>query len=1224
MDAILRILEEERYDELRSLADYDRALHENPTLPLDVVLSQRVLNLLESFSGPDLPGKFKEASLIENLTGLLDRHTELHQLSRNLQKFYDVRRALIERSLKMKAGTELDRTLNLIATLPGPIEVEEGRWHDHGLRESRGLPRRIEEELNTRTNEERCTKMADELLVNQSIPKVHLQRRELALFLFRKGVIEKKLPLQLQERFEKFYPKALQLKKGCTLEILRTKDPAEAKRLMTKLHLIQCMVPSSALIDFASAYFEFRFLAPPSKPEERLKGILQTESQIPAARLWISCRREMRKKITPYLLGLQKRLAHTKAQYYLEDERPTKALEEVLKGLGMAWDWSLEMIRDNGNELLPHLTECADEDRIYFTNLVLSSRARGNAFIDEHLTESASTLYDQAARFSDGRDENDLYRGTFTLSRAVQIGFLRDEAQGLINSFGERLKEETQRQMQSLSLAVGSALGEAMSSASLIPEASGGGGNLEKLYETYRDVMLQQDPFAEETKKALKGILDQAAKMVEEAKSIDHKSASSVLEDIQKGDDKEGSKLLLDDRDPIVTLLEELYLSEDEPKPRRQPTEQVLMNQYSDFIAHVISRQIKVKNNPLLQHLGDGFIDFVNTGRPDPLWWGEEGGEEAESTFPKSAVEGEGIIRSDRYVICRMMDWLCFENEEALKVPYRKGMSVVCTQITNGIVSTREMAEKHFEELTTLLGRSPRTASALPIVESLRKADSQISSLEVIKKSGILPVKFDRSIEPRVRSFHQTLLGQLKGFGAEIFKAVMERLQVVSKLDRAEIQLGAFLGDKERDLKRYLHMNLEELTRSYLRSSNKGSLQSKISNTCLRVQQGINFRRSDARSLRYSPVVFDDDPTHSPESVDAHLKKFEEMFPIIDRISGSRMSISEEELAFDPQSNVLDQDGMREYQEMIDRFLDNALKLARQLRILIMPGQGTGNFDPTTNSLCLPMHTGNGRTEPMTILSSLADYLYHVKFLNEGTQAEEELIAVLNKKSKSSLKAGTHDSKLKVTQLLYQELGAMAGLDRIPRNSTNISSVLGQAILGKDQTMIYRDLRDLSSPQKQQRYKSLQTRYRTDRKIIPFAERVAEVAATYLQEGSTNKEEKKGQHIRVYHKLLQSTRQMIRDEIYDLGVLMYHYGSVDAAFGAFDFLIQAEPTFPEAFWGMGTTCRHAKVTVITPTEKQSKAIDSFKRFSSFKEVGPFWKKRASELEKKLMDDLVGG
>jgi len=257
----------------------------------------------------------------------------------------------------------------------------------------------------------------------------------------------------------------------------------------------------------------------------------------------------------------------------------------------------------------------------------------------------------------------------------------------------------------------------------------------------------------------------------------------------------------------------------------------------------------------------------------------------------------------------------------------------------------------------------------------------------------------------------------------------------------------------------------------------------------------------------------------------------------------------------------------------------------------------------------------------MTVLSALADYLFHIKILGEGSNIEEEICEAFNKKGKSSLKAGTHDAKLKITQLLYQELGALAGLDRIPPNPSSISSLLGQAILGKDNTMIYREMRDYSPPQKQQRYKGLLSRYNCEKKSVPLAERVAEVANEYLGEGAVSKSVLKENPLRVFHRLVLATRELLRDEIYDLAVLMFHYGEIDDAYLAFELLTQLEPEFPEAYWGLATCSRHAELVVLRHEDKAMKAISAYGRFASFKSVGPFWKRRAKELAGKLGGNL---
>jgi len=1235
LDAILRLTENGDWAKVLLLADFDKAIAPDKGLPIDLLMakqvkkaSQALENCLESH---DLPKT--DFGAVECAANLLDCHPDYKLITRELFHFFGLRHQLIISLPELEDDPKkLARALQLFNHIPGPLEPSDHLWAKTSLRQK--LPGRLENLLKNRGAEDRLLKSAEALLISQNLPKAFLSRKDLAIFLFRRGLMEKKLPDKLQKAYDTFYPKAQALQRGCNLQLLRTKSPNEAKKILSKLHLIQCLAPPSALIDFSSAYFEFRFIPPSNDPEGRQRGLLQAESQLPKPIDWLSGNTAWNRDLQPYILGLNKRLAQTKAEFYLKDERADKALDEILKSLPHRWPWSLELICEQADTLLPHLETQADDDHIYLTNLLLASRAPDIDSIKQHIQQAASTRFDLCTQKLDEKGDDSLFEGVCQLSRALQLGFPEEDAKNIVLQFSKKLEEANKKNLQNLSLKVGSALGDALSTRSIggsdspTPKAEIG-VKLEKLYENFRDVMLQQDPFAKESQQALKEILSKTSSLIEEAKSIEKAQSTSVYDDILGGEDKTGSQNLLTDADSIRSLLEELYLEEDDKakvknaSKRRLPPEQILMQKFSDLIIGIVSRQIKVKNNPLLNGFGDGMLSWISNGVPDSDWWLENENlqEKAKEHFKVVSPEGEGILKGDRYILCRVFDWLKFESEEALKVPYRKAMSVACSHITNGIVVTREEAQEHFDKIISKLQPLDSSGQLIQIIESMRKARAQIGSLEVMKNSGVMSLKFDRSIEPRVRDFLETCSTNLQSFGKEVSDYVLENMPIIEALDRTEFHLGTILSEKEKDLKRYLHMNLEELTSSYLRESNRGSLQSKVSNVCLRAQQGINFRRSDARGLRYSPVIFDDDHLHTPESIQELLIKFEEMFPIIDRISGSRQIIGDEELVFAPGTQGLDKTSLRTYLEVVDRYLENALKLARQLRIIIIPGQGTGNYDPTTNSLCIPLHTGNGRSPEMTILTALADYLFHVKVLGDGGNIEEDICEVLSKKGKSTLKPGSHDAKLKITQLMYQELGSLAGLDRIPRNTNAISSLLGQAILGKDNTMIYREMRDLSAPQKQQRYKSLRARYSCEKKSIRFVERVAEVANSYLGEEAATKSEIREHPTRIFHRLVPATKGMIRDELYDLGVLMYHYRAIDEAYATFELLTQLEPEFPEGYWGLATSCRHAELTIVNKDDQAMKAISAYNRFATFPSVGAFWKRRSKEMAEKMGGEL---
>lgn len=1235
LDALFRLSENGDWENILRLADFDKAIAPDKALPIDLVMAKQVrkcTQALEScLENMTLPEKAFEA--VDCAAKLLDCHPDYKHLTQELFHFFGLRHKLKASISELKDDApRLQNALSLFNTLPGPLEPCDQFWSL--TLKKRLLPERLEGLLKTRGSEERLLKSAESLLLSQTLPKAFLSRKDLALFLFKKGLMEKDLPSKLQKAYDTFYPKALALQRGCNLQLLRTKDPSEAKKILSKLHLIQCLAPPSALIDFSSAYFEFRFIPPVSDSEGRQRGLLQAESQLPKPIDWLSGNPAWNRDLQPYILGLNKRLAQTKAEFYLSDSRHDKALDEILISLPHRWPWSLELICEHADSLLPHLDTQADDDHVYLTNLLLASRVSNVESIESHVRQAASTRFDLCTKKLDEKGGESLFEGVCQLSRALHLGFPEADAIDIVKQFSEKLEEEHKKNLQKLSLRVGTALGDALSTRSIgtTNNASQGkdiGVKLEKLYETFKDVMLQQDPFAKESQNVLREILNKTSSLIEEAESIEEQQSTSVYDDILGGEDKSGDLTLFSDSDSITSLLDELYLEDDEKvkaakgSKRRLPIEQTLMQKFSDLIIGLVSRQIKVKNNPLLNGFGEGILGWVSSGIPDPDWWREDEAlqEKAEELFKPLELIGEGILKSDRYILCRVFDWLKFESEEALKVPYRKAMAVACSHITNGIVATREEAQEHFDQLVEKLKPLNPSGELVEIVDSMRKANAQIGSVEVMKNSGVLSMKFDRSMEPRVREYLETCKANLLVFGKSISDFVLAQLPTIEALDRTEFHLGNILSEKEKDLKRYLHMNLEELTRSYLRESNRGSLQSKVSNVWLRVQQGINFRRSDARALRYSPVIFDDDHVHSPESVENILMKFEEMFPIIDRISGSRQIIGDEELVFAPGTQGTDRSAMRAYLEVIDRYLDNALKLARQLRIIIIPGQGTGNYEPTTNCLCIPMHTGNGRSPEMTVLSALADYLFHVKIMGDGSDIEDEICATLNKKGKSTLKPGTHDAKLKITQLMYQELGTLAGMDRIPRNTNSVSSLLGKAILGNENTMIYREMRDLSAPQKQQRYKGLRSRYSCEKKNTIFMERVAEVASSYLGEGVVSKSEIREHPTRVFHQLVEATKEMMRDEIYDLGVLMFHYRAIDDAYAAFELLTQLEPNFPEAYWGMATCCRHAELSVVNKADRSIKAISAYNRFTSFPTVGPFWKRRAKEMAENLGGDI---
>jgi hypothetical protein len=1092
-------------------------------------------------------------------------------------------------------------------------------------------PSHFIERFNTRLKDEQLETLSQQLFNQSKIPQNYNQRVQVFQYLFSKNFFHKKLDDALKTKFESWFEKAQKSFPNLNIDWIRCKSRQEAKKKKMQLQLWQCLLPPHALCNFVAAFLEFQYIEPNADLEQRLNALNQAELQLPSLELTLASPATYRKKIWAYQQGLQKKISEAKFQAYLKDDRTSNAFEQYIEAVFNNWEWTQSVFPKQPELILNELKQLKPEEPYYHITHHLHKHFGSDSKVQSHVQ---NTIEQYKKFFTQVNANNSITQnlsGLGHLYRAISLGHPIKESQALLEQYRDLLEEQRRDNVQSLSRDLGSVLGEAfsMQPGQDVPGSSEGETNdqFERLYEQFRDVMLQQDPFAKDTEENLSQILEQAQKLIAEAKSIDAKKSVTAFQNMMSGKDEKGKDLFIDKPPSITSLIGELYLGQEplrdtSKKASRRPIvpEQAMFERYSEFLFHLVSSQILKENNPLLKHIGDDLLKFIDFGHPSPEFWkSEEVKKQVSETFPNLPHESK-ILVTERFVICNVSEWLRFENQEALKVPFRKAMAIVCSNITNGIVLCRDKAQKTLEEMVDMLKSIDPNPMIIDILKQMRKASQQINAIDCMKSGGILPIKFDRSIEPRVRGFLSKMTETLQNFGPKVMAVHDKYLPTIYALDKAEFQLGSYLNEKETTLKRYLHMNLEEMTKNHLRESSKNSIQTRISNSCIRVQQGINFKRSDQRNLRFPLVVNEESPYHTVEDVEKHMRAFEENFPIIDRISGSRQNIDESTLIFNIEDYALKANGFSEYKEHVQKYQENSLKLARQLRIMIMPGQGTGNYESQNHALCIPLYTGKGRTIKMSLISALADYLYNVKIKPDTNKIEDTILEVLNKKSKRPLKPGSHDAQLKLTQLIYQELGTLAGVEKVAPNPNNISDLLSKAILGSDMTMIYRDLRDLSAPQKSQRYNYLKIRYNVDKKAKKMGDKIKEVALTYYASADITDQLKASEFTKVYHGLNENDQGVIKDEIYDLAVLLYHYDEYDDAYDFFDILTKLDPQFPEPFWGLATTCRHAALTRVSSTERTSIAITSYKRFSSFNSVGPFWRKRADQLSKKLIEE----
>lgn len=1134
-----------------------------------------------------------------------------------------------EKSVGERQYEKLQRNLELLRHQSRVGPGAEKGWKL--LKQERGLsaPAECVQKYLDQLPIERTMEMARALLQENIIPETVIQRKNIFRFLFGKTYITQDIDPALGKAYAEKEKEALTLAGKVGLEWLSAPGGIEDK--LKLIYRLQCLLPANALSEFCAAFLEMR--RPDLKtPEEKIQKLIQAELQLPTALDIYRDQPNLYMRLVKLERGLEEFLLQQRVEAYIEDSRGGTSLPFLLRALQLQTKWAAGVLQKHAALLQKELRK-KDADfnfQFFFCARRLCKDLPGE--LQNDLKRLADKLYGEANEVL-ADNHRPQFQGLLHLFRHMALGQPTAEIQEMLKTLKERLKQETQLQLQQLAFKVGDALGEAMSKSSIITIPAKGenkgteiGERLTRLYDLFKDVLLQQDPFEKKTHKTLSSILDEAESLIKEADSIHQSKASTVYERLIENPKSVIRGLLMEGDESILSAINTRYLENEvflsrtfkNGETKRVIPEHLLMRNFSRILTELVTREIASENNPLILQIGQPLEDFINFGIVDLQWWGkDETALQASTLFEEASFDKEPIIINDRFVISHLMDWIRFENEEALKITYRKGMSVVCTYLTDSVVSCRRLADNLFKDLVFKLGEMGHGGLAGILVQ-LRKATYQVNSLELLKSSGFLPPTFDRSIEPRVRHFVDGLSLQFASFDKPITALLRETLPKVYTLDRHEFRLGMVLKNKERSLKKYLHANLEDLTRNYLREAQRNSIPAKIDDVCIRVQQGINTRKGDMRNLRYSPVyIGDEGKILTPSAASKMITAFEENFPIIDRITGSRQTVDSEVLIFKAERDGLKAQALLDYLDKVDRYLDNAQKLARQLRIVIIPGVGGGSYEESSNCLCLPLRTGASRTHEMSLLSALSDYLFHIKFVNESSENEEEVLQYLNKKGKMSLRAGTSDARIKITDFIFRELCALCDIKAGPLNPAALSSILVKHILGTDNTIIYRELRNLSAIQKQERFDILREKYRSLRRGVPASEGVMDYMLTLMKQRDSVPERKQINVTRMFHTLNELEQYVIKDELYDLAVLMYHYRKFDGSYEMFEFLTQLDPQFAEAFWGMGTSLRSAEITIVGQHQRISIAVQAFRKFAQFKNVGAFWKKRANDLVKNL-------
>ena len=1169
--------------------------------------------------------------LLESAANLASSSAEILELVERCDQVWREQRL---RAAQANGGSDLEELQKLLMSLS--LDASLGPGHEKGWKRLAEKPdaarpaQQLALKYTENLPEDRTRELAESFLFKGEVPRSAPQRRNIFRLLFFRAFIDPGLAQRLEEAFLAQGAQAESDKAAVNLDWLGAKGEAGEK--LQTLQRLQCLLPPDPVVDFCAAFLEMRQGAKGGE-DSPMQRVIQSELQIPTPWAIVCGAPGVSRRLLKLVEGFRDYLDQQRVDLYLKDGRISTAAPYLVAATARGSPWTRAHLDKHLDALLGDLA-ARDGARGWILlagaarrGLLSASGEAARQRLSAEIAKSAKTVLDEGRQI--------LPLGPAYLYRALALGSDFEALRPLLEACRDKLRQQAQSHLQQLAFKVGDVLGEAMSKSSVITIPTKGdakgqeiGDKLSRLYDLFRDVLLQQDPYEKNTQATLKGILEDAQALIREADSIHQSKSASTYDRISQNPRDSVRALLFGEEDSIVQVVTVRYLQDEEyidrttksGEARRLVPEHLLIRNFARILVELVTREITVENNPLLLQLGEPLENFLNFGQVDLDWWQDKGDLtlKAHTLFSDAAQKRDPIVINDRFIISHMVDWIRFENEEALKLPFRKGMSVVCTHLTHALVACRRTADELFKELLAKI--DTQKYGELPsLLVPLRKATYQINSMEILKSSGFLPPNYDRSIEPRVRNFVESLARQVATYHQGITDLLRQVLPKVYILDKHEFKIGMVLRHKERSLKRFLHANLDELVRNYLRENQKNSIPNKIEDVCIRVQQGIAVKRSEMRNVRYSPILLSPaSNAHSPSELLKLITSFEDNFPIIDRITGSRQTVDSNVLVFNAENQGTSNRGIQEYLERVDRYLDNAQKLARQLRIIIIPGEGTGCYECYSNSLCLPLVPGEERSREQALLSALADYLFHIKFVNEESSCEEEVLEVLNRKAKTLIKAGSSDSRIKITELLYREICALCGVKGPLPNLPNISSLLVKHILGAENTMIYRELRNLSAAQKVERFDGLREKYNCLRRSIPVEEGVLDVILP-LQKGGVDplKSGQRPSIYRAFQNLTEIDQYAVKDELYDLAVLLYHYNKVDPSYQIFDLLTRLDPKFAESYWGLGMAARSLELTVVNSNQREATALRSFRAFSEFTSIGGFWRKRALDIIKKL-------
>lgn len=640
-----------------------------------------------------------------------------------------------------------------------------------------------------------------------------------------------------------------------------------------------------------------------------------------------------------------------------------------------------------------------------------------------------------------------------------------------------------------------------------------------------------------------------------------------------------------------------------------------ISQRYSYILENLISNLIEYKINPssglskeLQSLIDDGLLSselLALCGKPEskdlPEWI--EG-------LSKQSPE----VRQQNLHFTRMSDWLSIELQNSLETPYRKAVYQTLLfyhQLMRRLLNNLEFQEVHLhedllqfenctqlrQELTTLRKITFFTTAFEQALEKGRSVSSAQRIREYTKLSALLKTK-------QVELQHKF---DLLGWGNSFKQYVVTLQKNLKQLMIVKHQVKSLLVKVEK----YLEQKLPTLKQRALDQYEQQSITYRLQQLLLEVKHSAEVKGTETTFL---PILKPGEANISLNLLSEGISKLEKYFPIFKRPLGSLKEPDPKPISLDSWLTIdTDLPLEKKLIELEDQLRNYQLK-TRETRVLILPSEGQGSYDPFTNTLIVPQVSQSDNSLE-GLYKAIATYLYRTRIQN-NTLAHKELVEILGQRHKSIKKR--QNCERIIVNAFSKHLMEVTGLIHTSGHTQKEKKVISSHLDHPNHLIQCREIINIPMDKRESFLGSI-----LDTLGIKKCQHIGEQIIRKfedpeLREINTEMPEKE-RLISIFENFDSETRLQLTEKIFDLGVIEFHKHHLESALECFIILTHINPESQEVWWNVATILNFHPFEGYSYLVKDRKktALEAYRKFTQTNGVSEYWVRKARLLSQEL-------